>query len=384
MRKVWSQAANPTRVAAQLLVVWLSGYSVASCQAAPPSPRAFDRGDRPWTEPADNAAPNYSTSEVTAIADNLLLFQNPDGGWTKNTNMTARLTESQAAEVMASQDSRASTIDNGATHSQLKYLAAAYTQTGDRRYRQAFAKGIEYLLAAQYDNGGWPQFYPNPRGYKAHITFNDNAMVGVLQLLQDMVQDAPNYAFVDRQLRQQCQAAYDRGIECILKCQIETGGRKTVWCQQHDHKTLAPADARVFEKASLCSGESAAIVQLLMNHREPSPQVIEAIESAVAWLREASLHGIRLERVEAETVRFHYHTSKYELRVVADESAPVQWARFYELETNRPLFCGRDGVVRYSLAEIDRERRTGYAWYVTSPASALKEYDKWKTRQSEQ
>ena len=49
--------------------------------------------------------------------------------------------------------------------------------------------------------------------------------------------------------------------------------------------------------------------------------------------------------------------------IVPDPSAPPLWARFYEIETNRPFFCGRDGVKKYDIAEIEAERRNGYAWY---------------------
>jgi hypothetical protein len=38
-------------------------------------------------------------------------------------------------------------------------------------------------------------------------------------------------------------------------------------------------------------------------------------------------------------------------------------------------------VVKYSVAEIEHERRVGYAWYVEEPAKLLKdEYPKWRDR----
>ena len=42
------------------------------------------------------------------------------------------------------------------------------------------------------------------------------------------------------------------------------------------------------------------------------------------------------------------------------DAGPI-WARFYEIGSNRPVFVGRDGVVKYSVAEIEPERRVGYA-----------------------
>src|SRR5687767_7717768 len=56
-------------------------------------------------------------------------------------------------------------------------------------------------------------------------------------------------------------------------------------------------------------------------------------------------------------------------------------ARFYELRTNRPIFSGRDGVIRYNLDEIEQERRDGYAWLGAWPRALVdEEYPAWKKR----
>ena len=73
-----------------------------------------------------------------------------------------------------------STIDNDATYTQMRYLARVFTATRLTRFQAAFRRGLDYLLKAQYPNGGWPQFYPLRDGYWSHITYNDDAMVGVL------------------------------------------------------------------------------------------------------------------------------------------------------------------------------------------------------------
>ncbi|HTG87345.1 MAG TPA: pectate lyase, partial [Pyrinomonadaceae bacterium] len=64
---------------------------------------------------------------------------------------------------------------------------------------------------------------------------------------------------------------------------------------------------------------------------------------------------------------------------VKDPEGKPSWARFYEIGSNRPIFSGRDGRVKYNLSEIEEERRTGYAWYGDWPAKLLKEdYPAWK------
>lgn len=65
--------------------------------------------------------------------------------------------------------------------------------------------------------------------------------------------------------------------------------------------------------------------------------------------------------------------------VVPDPTAKPIWARYYEIGTNRPIFDGRDGIKQYELAAIERERRTGTAWYGSWPQSLIeKEYPKWR------
>jgi len=41
-------------------------------------------------------------------------------------------------------------------------------------------------VKAQYANGGWPQYFPLNQGYYTHITYNDDAMAGVLGLLREV------------------------------------------------------------------------------------------------------------------------------------------------------------------------------------------------------
>ena len=54
------------------------------------------------------------------------------------------------------------------------------------------------------------------------------------------------------------------------------------------------------------------------------------------------------------------------------------WARYYEIGTNKPFFSDRDGVKKYTIAEIGYERRNGYAWYGDWPQQLLEtDYPAW-------
>ena len=290
-------------------------------------------------------------------AETILLYQRNSGGWPKNYEREEKLLKKARSKVLSEKNKNDAMIDNGATHTEIRLLADAYEETSDNRFRDAAIKGITYLLTAQYDNGGWPQRFPKPEGYAKHITFNDNAMIGVMSLMRDILVDRKRFSFVQKELNAQCEKAIERGIRCILKCQIKVNGRRTVWCAQHDEKTFQPRKARSYELPSFSGNESVEVVRFLMQVDQPGKQVIEAIEGAVAWFEQSKLEGIKLVSIEDPT-----KPGGYDKIVVKDASGSPMWARFYDIKTNDPIFCSRDGVPRKTLAEISHERRNGYSW----------------------
>ncbi len=324
--------------------------------------------------------PVYDDSEYVKIADNILLFQKNNGGWEKNYDMRAKLTPEQANKIKAGKECDNTTYDNGATHTQLSYLAEVYTLTNDEKYKNAFLKGLDFIFESQYDNGGFPQKYPDSSSYHDHITFNDGAMGGVMFVLRNIVYKDPAYLFVDSDTYNKAKVAFDKGIDCILKCQIVENGVKTVWCQQHDKITLEPRPARTFEPAAICNMESAGIIRILMDIPDPDQRVKEAVNSAIKWYEDSAIEGLRVETFDADQKEFVYRTSKRDRRVVMDKNAPRIWARFYELGTHVPLFCRRDGRIVYSMKEVERERREGYAWYHYVPEYVLDEYKNWNKK----
>lgn len=178
----------------------------------------------------------YKKTAVRKIAENILLFQKNNGGWPKNYDMLAALTSKQKEIILQSKnDFSVTTFDNDATHSHVEYLAKAYAVIKDKKYKEACLNGIEFILNAQYPNGGWPQFYPDSTGYRKYITFNDNAMTSIMITLYRIMQNDPVYFFMDNSLKKRVRDAFDKGIQCILKCQIVENGKMSVWCQQHDN-----------------------------------------------------------------------------------------------------------------------------------------------------
>lgn len=313
-----------------------------------------------WGELQRKPDPWFQSAEGLRVTTNVLSWQSVHGSWPKNMDTTAHPNLAGAAKVQG-------TFDNGATTDELRFLARAFRATENPACREAVLRGIDCILTAQYPTGGWPQSYPPNGGYSRYITFNDGSMVRLLEFLRE-VATAETFAFVGADKRRQAQMAIDRGVECILKCQIPVEGRLTVWCAQHDEKNYEPRPARTYELVSLSGAESAGVLGFLMSLDHPSPAMARAITAGVEWFETAKLQGIRAVRTNDDRI------------VVNDPAAPPLWARFYEIGSNRPIFSGRDGVKKYSLAEIEKERRGGYAWYGTWGEKVARDFARWRER----
>jgi len=353
------------------------------------SMKPFGDGTRHWYGIFDasniiNAVPNqpkYAETDITGIADNILVFQRNNGGWPKNYDMQAILTPEQVQKLVDTKEDTHTTFDNSTTYPHIEYLAQVYTLTHIEKYKTACLKGIEFCLAAQYANGGWPQYFPiNPKAYSRRITFNDGAYLGVMELLKKIVRNNPDFSFVDQKLRKKVDIAYQNGVNCILNTQIVDNGLLTVWCQQHDEVTLQPAWARAFEPPSICNAESAPIVLFLMDIDHPDARIIKSIQSAVKWFHDSRILNTRVETIKGSSEKSKYRTITTDKVVVTDSTAKPIWTRYYELGTHRPLFCDRNSKYLYTMAEVSRERRTGYGWYTYSPQIVLKQYPAWQKK----
>lgn len=316
-------------------------------------------------------------------AENMLVYQRAVGGWSKTVNeikvdYSKLLTNAEKKSIRADSMHIDATIDNDATTKEIRYLVKAYKQAKNIHYLQAAEKGIRYCLLAQNAAGGWPQYYPDTALYRSQITFNDDAMVNVLNVLQDIVESINGFDIVEPSFIPKAREAVRRGIECILATQIKVNGKLTAWCAQYNKQTLQPEMARKFELVSLSGNESVGITRFLMRVKDPSPLIIQAVIAAVEWFELVKIDGYKYIDIAAP------NEPKGKDRVITNVRNSTIWARFYEIGTNRPFFSGRDSNKKYSVAEIEVERRTGYAWYGTWPEKLLKmEYPEWIKRVSQ-
>ena len=319
--------------------------------------------------PADDDGRLLTTDSARRMIPSMLSYQTPSGGWSKHIDFSQGVR--QPGQSFFSENEKwqyIATIDNDATTSELRFLmryeARTPADTAAARIRSAVVHGVRYLLAAQFPNGCWPQVWPLQGGYHDNATFNDDAIAEVLGLLDEVAHDRASYLPVA--LRTAARQAVTRGVQCVLAAQVRVDGTMTVWGQQHDPLTLAPASARSYELVSLTSKESAGVFEFLMSHASMDTRIAPALASAAAWLERSAIHGMR-------------NGGKHGL--IADSTAGPLWARMYEIGTNRPIFSNRDGIKQYDFNALT-DRREGYGWYSDLPATALAHYRQWLAARS--
>jgi PelA/Pel-15E family pectate lyase len=355
--------------------------------AGAPEPAMPNPGFGGRTMPLNRDAAWYGTAEARHIADVIVSFQTPAGGWSKNLDMSGAprvrgqsYTPDNLSKHPGADDfdtprdphwNYVGTLDNDATNTELHFLALVSGATPDASgepYRVSFLRGVRYLLQAQFPNGGWPQVWPLEGGYHDAITFNDNAVTESAETLNAVAEGVGNYAFVPTELRRSARMAADHALDCILATQVMVKGKRRVWAQQHDALTLAPVAGRNYEPAALSSGESSDVLMFLMKLPHPSPAVIMAINAGVAWLKVAAIMG--QEWVGGRGTPGGRHLE-------AKAGAEPIWARYYSISTGLPIFGDRDKTIHDDVSELSLERRNGYAWYSSGPQQALDVHAMW-------
>ncbi len=331
---------------------------------AQPTPSKSPNFPTPWwSQEISKKSPSwYRSAEGRRMAENILSWQDHGTGWPlMNTTREPFAGDPNRAGPWGM---KASVLK--ATVNEMRFLARAFGATQEERYRTAVLGGLEYILKAQHPTGGWPHSYPyRMTDYSHYATYNDDVIPDILTFLSEVIRSR-DFEFVGKENRTRVQKAFDKGLEFILKSQIVVNGKLTVWAQQHDEVTYEPRSARAFEPAALTGGESAAVLQFLMSVRRPSAGVVKAVEAGVQWYRDAQIRGIEVVRTDNDVI------------VRPNPSAPPLWARYYEIGTGRPIFAGRDGVIRYNLAEVELERRRGYSWYNRNGTDVLARYEAWQ------
>jgi PelA/Pel-15E family pectate lyase len=314
-----------------------------------------------------NASPAAALDEDMALADNIVSWQMPHGGFYKlPAKYKAKWNGVEPRSGwFGAERVELGTIDNDATVTEILVLADVYARSGKETYRDSARKAMEFLLAMQYPSGGFPQVYPKRTGtaYSNLATFNDNAMIRVLKLMDDAARQKAPFGgdIFTPQQRARMERALELGVDFILKAQIVQDGVKTVWCAQHDPVTYAPATGRSFELPSKSGQESVLILAFLMS-RPQTPEVASAVKAGIAWYRRSEVQ-LKDKAFEPGPARVTGSSP------FVHRPGSTTWFRFYDLATDTPFFSGRlptdnpPGVGKqYDIMKVGPESRYTYQW----------------------
>jgi PelA/Pel-15E family pectate lyase len=205
------------------------------------------------------------------------------------------------------------TFDDDTSQSATSLLIALSSSTKEYRFREASEYALEFMLRAQYPNGGWPQVFP-PKGledgYWNYYTFNDGAINDVIRVMLEAWR-----AYGERKYLE----AAKRGGDFIILSQGKPP--QAGWAQQYN-MALEPAWARKFEPPSWCSAVAARNIRTLvaLYLETGDERYLRPIPAAIEWLNASAI-------------------------------GDGKWARFYEIGTNRPLYFTRDYKLTYSDAD---------------------------------
>lgn len=273
----------------------------------------------------------------TTAADTIVALQNEDGGF-------AVLPDNfEMAQTGASLGSLkgASSIENGATTAELKYLAKYITENKpeDSKYQDAFIKGIKFLLSTQLDNGGWTMQPNGGSGFNGNIEVGNSAMTEVLTLLSDIaVLNNQNYVFARKAMNVDAiKSAVEKGNDFIVASQISNNNKKAGWASQYD-KAGKVTMGRTYERASVSSYTTKAVVDYLMTIHNPSQAVKDAVESAYSWLKD-----VKIADKEQEVVKDTSMNNGFDVYFVDGNGT---WASNYVYDeandSYRPLYSDVD------------------------------------------
>jgi len=355
-------------------------------QVAQPKPEGAHGGQGSGM-PLDRETAWYGSAEARHVADVIVSFQTPAGGWSKNQNRAGalrlpgqpyasdnnsrRLTEDDFDQASDPDWGYVGTLDNGATITELRFLGKVAAQApgaAGQSYRRSIERGVRYLLDAQMPNGGWPQVWPLQGGYHDAVTFNDNAVSDAAALLTDVAGVGGDFAFLPASVRAKAGQAAARARACILAAQIRVDGRLTGWGQQADPLTLEPVAGRNYEPPALASGESADLLLYLMSLPDPTPAEVAAIHAGAAWLKATALRDKAWVGGKGDPQG---------RRLVNQPGAPPIWSRYYGVADQKPVFGDRDKTLHDDVSDLSPERRSGYAWFSTAPQKAVEVYAGW-------
>jgi hypothetical protein len=306
---------------------------------------------------------SYLLDAAKATAECLIQGQLRSGGWSNKIDFAPEDRQRSSYRVDPpgkKPGANVTTFDDDKSQSVMRFLIRLDSTLGftDTRLHEAISYALESVLKAQFPNGAWPQGYssfPEPEKfpvlkasypsswprefpsvkYTYFYTFNDNTIADTMEMLwmAQAIYGDPRYG-----------EAAARAGDFILLAQMPDP--QPAWAQQYSVE-MHPVWARKFEPPAISGGESQGLIQVLMQLyvETGNKKYLEPVPRAIEYLRRSTLPEGGL-------------------------------ARFYELQTNKPLYFTR----KYELTYKDDDLPTHYAFKVSSKVDSLsKQYEKIKS-----
>ncbi|MCA9221575.1 MAG: pectic acid lyase [Planctomycetales bacterium] len=290
---------------------------------------------------------------ATDAALALVYGQLESGGWTNSVDFNPRGDDVAQYRNGRGKGKNNSTLDDGITQGALRLLMHVDRAHEFRHaeIHEAARIALDALLAAQFPNGGFPQVWTGPvepqpivkanfpeydwrtegriKEYWTMYTLNDGLAGTVATTLIDaakIYRDKP------------CADAAKRLGDFLILAQLPEP--QPAWAQQYNY-AMQPIWARRFEPPAVTGGESQDAIETLMTiYRVTGDEkYLQPIPAALAYLRKSLLDDGRL-------------------------------ARYYELQTNKPLYMNRNGR-DYYLTHDDRNLPDHYGWKIVSRLDEL-------------
>ncbi len=298
-----------------------------------------------------------------AAADCLIQGQYRSGGWNASIEFAPAERKKTAYRVdPPDQKSKATpfnvtSYDDDKSQSAMRFLMRLdqVKDFKDERLHEAIMFALDSTLKAQYPNGAWPQGhaeFPDPEKYPVKqasfpetwsrtmtakyyhqfYTLNDNSLADVIDV---MLLAAEIYG--DAKYRR----AAERAGDFLILAQLPEP--QPAWAQQYDFE-MHPCWARKFEPPAITGSESQGAIRALLQIYTVTGdrKYLKPIPPAIEYLKRSRLSDGRL-------------------------------ARFYELQTNKPLYFTKE----YVLTHDDSDVPTHYGFKVEVKLEELsREYEK--------
>ena len=292
---------------------------------------------------------------ATDAAMALVNGQLKSGGWTNAIDFDPRGKRVAQYLRRPGRGKNNTSLDDGQTQSAILCLihVDAAHEFQHKAIHDSAQIALDALLQAQFPNGGFPQVWTGPverrpvvkasypkydwrhegriKNYWDEYTLNDNVTGYVAETLI-----AASKFYGDER--------YDRALrklgDFLILAQMPEP--QPGWAQQYN-ESMNPIWARKFEPPGVSGDETQEVLQTLMLIADATGdrKYLKPIPAAMRWIERSVLPNGQL-------------------------------ARYYELETNRPLYMKRRGDV-YELTYDDSNLPSHYGWKTDSKLSVLRE-----------